>query len=85
MLRLTAITVRYVNLRDEEYTAHSLNYVTLLCPFDLSHLITSCEYSLKETVFEICLRLRSADPLFENWHCVDMFWHSAGPAPRRVS
>lgn len=51
------IMVRYTDVRKEEFTTHSLNYVALLCPFDLHHLLTNLEYWLKETVSEYRLRL----------------------------
>lgn len=65
-----AITVSYVDRRDEECTKRSLNYVACLSPFDWHYLLA---YALKKTVFEHCLRFKSTDQLFGNWHCLVFF------------
>lgn len=39
--RLTAIMACYENLRDEDFTTHSLNYISLLHPFDGHYLLTN--------------------------------------------
>lgn len=66
LLRLAVIMVCHVNLQDEEFTTHVLNYVALLHPYDRHHLLTNFEYSLKLAVLERRLRLKSTDPRFVN-------------------
>lgn len=51
----------------------SLEYVTLLRPYDLQHQLTNFEYWWKEVHYEQRFRVRRHAELFVNWHCVNIF------------
>lgn len=56
-----------MNLLDEKFATHSLDYITFQRPFDQHHLLANFDYLLKETVFKRLLRLKSGNLLFLNW------------------
>lgn len=43
---------RFVDLPDEEFATHSLDYVKFQRPFDQHHMLTNFDYLLEETFFE---------------------------------
>lgn len=68
---LVSIIEPYVNLRDDDYATHSLDYVSIPSPFDQHHLLKTFEFRLTETILGRRLQLEPQRPLFGNRYFED--------------